>query len=240
MHSRSKSYDLTKLQGGGSTFGVITSVTIKAFPSSTFLTATVFVGTLPGNPNYLEPVASVLAQYPALGDQGMTGYTFVINNFSSSALGITTAVSGVAGIFMLPALHPENTSESLTTTLQKIADDAVAPFPGQFQTSVTPQSYPDFWGWYESNNGPLDAGFDQELGSRLLDAKALTNGPALKEMFNTVVSDGDILSMFLVSGKGVHNAQPRGGGNAVNPAWRSSYVHTGRFRSTYGRQCSLV
>lgn len=209
---------------------MITSVTIKAFPSSTFLTATFFVGTLPGNENYLDPVASVFAHYPALGDQGITAYTFVVKNFTSQALDIPIGVSGVAGIFFLHALHPENTTDSLTTLLQKIADDAIAPFPpGQFQTSITPKSYPDFWGWYENNNGPLDAGFDQELGSRLLDSKALTNATALKEMFNTVVPEGGLLSMFLVSGKGVHNAQPRGGGNAVNPAWRTSFVHAGMF-----------
>jgi len=29
-----------------------------------------------------------------------------------------------------------------------------------------------------------------------------------------------------VSGKGVHNAKPRGGSNAINPAWRKAYVHS--------------
>jgi hypothetical protein len=35
-------------------------------------------------------------------------------------------------------------------------------------------------------------------------------------------------TVFLVSGKGVHQAKPRGGGNAVLPAWRTSWVHASK------------
>lgn len=130
---------------------------------------------------------------------------------------------------MLPSLHPENTSDSLTTVVNQLFADATSLYPGRFATYTNATSYPDFWGYYEINNGPLSAGSDILLGSRLLDGKALTgNLTALAEAYKTASAPGLGAQAFLVSGKGVHNAKPRGGSNAVNPAWRRAYVHSGK------------
>ncbi|TVY19635.1 FAD-linked oxidoreductase ZEB1 [Lachnellula arida] len=212
--------------GGGSTFGVITSVTIKAFPSSTFLVATVFLGIKIGTEAYWDVATSLLGQFPALGDQGMAAYSEFVYNYTSADLNITTPVDGFSGTFILPALHPENTTESLTATLRKVLDDVTAPYPNQFMSSISSQSYLDFYTWYLPSSGPNNAGFDAQTGSRLLDGKALTNASGLEEALKLLIPAQSPLQIYLVSGKGVHNAQPRGGGNAVNPAWRSAYVHT--------------
>ncbi|TVY27110.1 putative FAD-linked oxidoreductase [Lachnellula hyalina] len=212
--------------GGGSTFGVITSVTIKVFPSSAFLAATVFLGIKIGTDTYFDVATSLLGQFPALGDQGMTAYSQLVYNYTSAELNITTPVDGFTGTFLLPALHTENTTESLTATLQKVLDDVTAPYPNQFPLSISSQSFPGFYTWYLPHNGPNNAGFDAQTGSRLLDGKALTNAPGLKEALKILIPAQSPLQIYLVNGKGVHNARPRGGGNAVNPAWRSAYVHS--------------
>jgi hypothetical protein len=132
------------------------------------------------------------------------------------------------GAFVLPALHPSNTSDSLKSTINKIITDATAPYSFQFYHYVKTEVYSDFWAWYKDNNGPLDANHDHILGSRLLDGKALTENPtALKATLQKITPAGSISSHFMVGGKNVMNAQPRGGSNAVNPAWRKAYVHTG-------------
>jgi hypothetical protein len=61
-------------------------------------------------------------------------------------------------------------------------------------------------------------------GSRLLDAKALTAGPALKKALQAAMTPGGI-NPYLLGGKGVRDVVPRGGSDAVNPAWRTSLVH---------------
>jgi len=127
---------------------------------------------------------------------------------------------------MLPLLHPSNSSESLAAAIDKVLQESIAPYPGQFFSSITTQTYSDFWDFYSGNNGPLDGGHDQVLGSRLLDGKALTNRTAMKEALKIVTADGDIFSVYLVGGKNVMDAKPRGGSNAVNSAWRKAYVHS--------------
>ena len=64
---------------------------------------------------------------------------------------------------------------------------------------------------------------------RSLDRKSLTgNRTALKEALIVTSKTGLVLG-HLVGGKGVHDAKIEGGSNAVNPAWRSAYLHTGLY-----------
>jgi hypothetical protein len=192
-----------------------------------FITATGFLITAPGGEAFWDVTANVLSQFPALDEQGIMTYAFVARNFSGQ-FGITTPVDGFLGIYILPGLHPENTSDSLSAVLNKTFSEATAAYPSQFTTGVIPQAYPDFWAWYNISNGPLDAGFDQYIGSRLLDEKALTqNLTALKEAYKAATPSGGMTSAYLVGGRGVMNAKPRGGSNAVNSAWRKAYVHAG-------------
>jgi hypothetical protein len=215
------------IQGGGSTFGVITSGTIKAFPSTQFITSTVFLATIPGNNAYWDVITYILSRSPSLDEQGISCYSILAPSFSSAKYNITAPVNGYIGTFMLPPLHPANSSDSLKSAVNKIITEATAPYHFQFFSSVQTQTYPDFWAWYSVNNGPLGASHDQVLGSRLLDGKALTADViALEETYQKFTPAGSITSVLLVGGKNVMNAQPRGGSNTVNPAWRKAYVHT--------------
>ena len=138
----------------------------------------------------------------------------------------TIPISGFYGTFLLPLLHPLNSSDSLASALNKVLEEAKALHPGEFFSSVTTVTYDSFWNWYEDNNGPLDAGQNQVLGSRLLDGKALADRMGLKKAYKTLTSDGTPALIYLVGGKKLWNADVRGGSNAVNPGWRRAYVHT--------------
>jgi len=190
------------------------------------IAATGVVLTASGSDAFWDVAANVLSQYPALDAQGIMAYSYVVRNFSGQ-FGITQPIDGVVGSFIMPVLHPENTSESINATLYKIFGQATAGAP-QYLFSATPTMYPDFWAWYSINNGPLDAGFDEYLGSRLLGEQALTeNLTALAEAYKAATPMGGMTSAYLVGGHGVMNAKPRGGSNAVNSAWRKAYVHAG-------------
>jgi len=215
-------------QGGGSTFGVITSVTFKAFPSAPYATVLAVLATLPGTQAFWVATANVLSQFPMLNDQGISGYTFIAPNITSAALNITSPIDAYYGIFNLPLLYPGNSSASLAAAINNVFATATAAYPFQFLKSVTPTLYPDFYSWYAINNGPLSAGQDYVVGSRLLDEEALTsNLTALVEAFQTATPPGSSSSVYLVGGKGVWDVVPRGGSDAVNPAWRKALVHSG-------------
>ena len=182
---------------------------------------------MPGNAAFWDVVANVLSQYPYLDEQGISTYSFIASSFATTELNITSLVDGHYGAYLLPVFHPSNSSDSLKAAITKLFADATAPYPSQFFKSITVQTYPDFWAWYSVNNGPNDAGHNQVLGSRLLDEEALTgNFTALKETYKAITPPGSISSVYLVGGKNVMNAVPRGGSNAVNPAWRKAYVHS--------------
>ncbi len=76
------------------------------------------------------------------------------------------------------------------------------------------------------------AGYHTYVGRRLLDGPALTaNLTATKEAF-TQFSGSGIGTAYLVAGRGVWNAQPRGGSDAASPAWRKAYIHASKLHRT--------
>ena len=69
-------------------------------------------------------------------------------------------------------------------------------------------------------------GLDGRLGSRLLDENALTSDVGkLRKVLQASTPTGATMMDHVTGGKGVREVKPAGGGNAVLPAWRYSYVH---------------
>lgn len=126
---------------------------------------TFLVGTNSTSDAYWSTIASILSQYPTLASQGITGFPFILPDYTHPDLNITTPVSAYAGNFFMPMLSPTNSSDSLAAAVTNVFNNATAPYPGQFQTLVIPKTYPDFYAWFKDNNGPLDGGFDGLVGS---------------------------------------------------------------------------
>ncbi|KAH6684650.1 hypothetical protein B0J14DRAFT_527517 [Halenospora varia] len=211
--------------GGGSTFAILTSITIRAYPSTPLLVSTTILVLPPQLPGYYPLLSSLYAQFPTLSAKGISVYSYFFPNFTSAAWNITSPLNVYYGSFMLPVLSAQNTSESLTAALTEmigvgtkdLAPGQVIGGPGQVMY------YEDFWEWYKDNNGPLTAGGDTLLGSRLIDAETLTKDPA-KLATALEGAGGKVgLGMFLVGGKGVANKASDY--NSVNPAWRKALVH---------------
>jgi hypothetical protein len=187
---------------------------------------TFLVGTNSTSDAYWSTIAYILSQYPSLAEQGIAGFPFILPDYTNPELNITSPVSAYAGNFFMPLISSSNSSASLAAAVTNVFNNATAPYLGQFQTLVIPETYPDFYAWFKDNNGPLDGGFDGLIGSRLLDEKALTTDlNALKEAIRAFTPPGSSSAPYLVSGKGVWDAVPRGGSNSVNPAWRKALMH---------------
>ncbi|CAG8959569.1 hypothetical protein HYFRA_00001470 [Hymenoscyphus fraxineus] len=217
--------------GGGSTFGAITSVTIRAYPSTKFLASVVSISSTPGTQDIWTAAARLLSQFPNLNAQGISCYLFIDHNaVPPVALNITTNVDIIYGTFFTSAFSPQNTSSTLYAALEDMVSKSTSPFPqGQFQQVVqTPIVYDDFWGWYKFFNGPLNAGNDFLVGSRLFDEKALTgNVTKLAETLETVVEGSGNFRIFLVGrgGKSLRKVVPRGGDTPATGMWKNALAH---------------
>ncbi|KAL2198592.1 hypothetical protein P885DRAFT_76198 [Corynascus similis CBS 632.67] len=210
--------------GGGSTFGVLTSVTMKTYPTPQMEAVSVILMTydIEDPRPIFDMAAYVISQLPDLGDQGLAGYTYITRTTPNPLDGGNTTVGGLVFAGAIQNSSPE--------AMRKVWDPVLAhvnaTWPNKFIQIFQPKSYPSFLAWFAENYDTDQAGVNAILGSRLLDRHALTsNVTALSHAYERF-TDGEVSTAYLVSGRGVHNAQPRGcSGNAVLPAWRRAYVH---------------
>ncbi|KAK3394755.1 hypothetical protein B0H63DRAFT_499125 [Podospora didyma] len=184
--------------GGASTFGIMTSVTIKTFPSPRMNSLDLGITTTNlQNPYIFDMVAYVLSQFLTLGDRGMTGYSTF---FSSLPNPLNGGLTTIAGLTMTAALLNSSSLEITT-------------WPGRFEILSIPDAYKPFYDWYILHKDRTVAGTDGLLGSRFLGAEAFRR-----------FAYGGAGAVFMVGGKGVRGARPRGGGHVISPAWRKSSV----------------
>lgn len=203
--------------GGGSTFGILTSVTMKTFPSPKMLhlQLTIFAATSPAAANMPAVAAYILTHFPALGDQGLSGWFFAVQNWTAAAL---------TGVFGVMALQDTDDPADMRRLWDPILAHVNATWPGLIiDPRVTP--YPNFAQWYANHYDKSTVGADQYVAGRLLDDAALTNNTAAMRDIVAQIKNNDNFGAFIVSGKGVWNAKPRGGSTAVLPAWKNVHVH---------------
>lgn len=211
--------------GGGSTFGVLLSATIKTIPTPVINLFVLEISSSAGaTDNYWDAMTYILSQYPALSNNSISGYPALVPNSPTS---ITTSTATYSGPF-LDHTSPFNDISELSALLGPIASHITATWPSLAVSNIT-ASFPSFYSSFLVNHDTSTAGGNKVLGSRLLGADTLTdNSTALKEALKGF-SGGAAFNAFLLGGKGVANAQPRGGSDAVNPAWRTSLAHIGKF-----------
>ncbi|KAK5656208.1 hypothetical protein OQA88_4969 [Cercophora sp. LCS_1] len=217
--------------GGGSTFGILTSVTLRTFPTPKITSRlTIIVTTNLTEPAVFDMVAYVLSQFPSLGDQGLSGYSYFFPAFPNPFDGGNTTVAGL----VLSMVLQDSTSAAMDKLWNPITSHIDKTWPDAFQTVQVPDEYPSFYAWFEEHYDTTAAGTNTVGGSRLLGEDELTANLTLNaQVFRQFASNG-VGTAFLVAGKGVHDAEPRGGGNAANPAWRRAYVHASKLLTPNG------
>jgi hypothetical protein len=174
------------------------------------------------NPRLIfDMIAYVLGQFPSMGDQGLSGYSYFFPAIPNPYDG---GASIVGGIFMSVVLQ-DSSPEAMQQVWAPVLSHINTTWPGMFQVVYQPKSFPSFLGWYSENFDTSQAGLNSYIGSRLLDRAALTDDLTKSSAAFEAFSNGSIATAYLVSGKGVRDAHPRGCGNAVLPAWRTAYIH---------------
>lgn len=172
-----------------------------------------------------DVIAYALSLFPSLGDAGLSGYTLISPGIENPVPipGAPKEVAGILGQFIVQDVEdPEYTDKiwkPINETIQKRWGGAV-------QLLVGKEEYSSFLKWFGVHYDQDTAGNSSYLVSRLLSKDALDGDQdALKGALKSAMGSSGGMGAFLVSGKGVRDAQPRGGSDAVNPGWRKSYVH---------------
>lgn len=146
---------------------MVTETTTKAFPSAPFITAILRIGTLPESEPFWDAMTYFLSQFPSFASQKIGNYGAISPN---ATLG-NQSYGGYQGIFFIPAILPTNTSDSLVAAVNATVQSITNTWPGLFEYSLISETFPQFNDFFVALNGPLSAGTDQMVGSRLLDAK---------------------------------------------------------------------
>ena len=167
-----------------------------------------------------DMIAYLLSQWPSMGDAGLSGYSYFFPSIPNPFDGGATIVGG---IFMAVVLQ-DSSPEAMRALWDPVLAHINTTWPG-YQVIYLPQTFPSYLAWYSENYDTSAAGTNSYLGSRLLDKAALTANLTKSSAAYEGFANGTLATAYLVSGKGVHNAHPRGCGNAVLPAWRKAYVH---------------
>ncbi|KAI1261707.1 FAD-binding domain-containing protein [Xylariaceae sp. FL1019] len=203
--------------GGGSTFGVMTSVTMATHPSPKLVSGIVGILTyVPDAPYLWDMVGYIMSQMPYLDSQGVSGYVYTVTNYTIPYGNTTIQAAGVGGLLMVTGTQDPNIFQ---TIFDPIITHVNSTWSGTAAfTTVDP--YPSFKSWFDVYYDQNPAGYDYWVGSHLMDAKSLSNATALANS-SKIARNG----AYLVAGEGVRNAKPRGGSNAVNPSWRRAVIH---------------
>ncbi|KAI0965734.1 hypothetical protein F4678DRAFT_467282 [Xylaria arbuscula] len=206
--------------GGGSTFGIMTSVTIATHPTPKLVAGIIgIVSTDLEAPWIWDMVGYIASQLPYIMEKDVSGYAlFSPNLLSPDGNNSTLNYAGMGGEFMI--LDTQDTSD-----MEAIWEPNIAHVNATWPSAVSliaVNPYPSFKSWFDVYYDQSPTGYDQYVGSRLLDENALTTHDSneLGQAFKLASA-----SAYLVAGKGVQNAKPRGGSNSVTPTWRRAVVH---------------
>lgn len=185
--------------------------------------------TVPEVPFAIDFVTWATSKIPYLADSGLSGYLLAtVNSPPPVPLpGLPDAVAGLMGNTLILDTHDRDAIDAI---FQPLNDTIQERWPEQVTLLVLTQQFDTFMDWYSGNFDDGEAGGSVYLISRLLDKDVLTSDlETLSGALKPALLNGGWLGMYMVAGKGVNEAKPRGGGNAVHPAWRKAYVHARKY-----------
>lgn len=208
--------------GGGSTYAVMLSATVKAYRSISGTVYYVYCNTTAASDTFWSLAARFHSHLANMSEASAMGYYGIVPTNGNT----DPRKSGtVLGEFLFPGKSQQEAAEIMSPLERDLsgvgwAEDHIYNQPTTF-------GFADFTSFWLNYLQQL-VGNDGRLGSWLLDGPALNaNLSSLKTQLRKSTPPSDILIGHLVAGPGVRDARvPKG--NAVLPAWRNAYVHAGK------------
>lgn len=221
--------------GGGGTFGIVLSATVKAFPSTTILRNSLSIVPLTKNlTNLVEATSILLSRTPSVMDAGFSGYGTVGRG---QLIDSSITADGAYGHTMAKTISGGSCNESITMAKAEFNRDLLAylqPFNGtSLLVSSTWDVFPSFEAYRDATSGSAAAGGITNIAmlSRLFDSSSIENRNSTANMLRTLFSSPDspqtlnmdsaLLWLMFVGGGQVLKAEQY---TSVNPVWRRSYM----------------
>ncbi|KAJ5619807.1 hypothetical protein N7510_003791 [Penicillium lagena] len=237
--------------GGGSTYGIVISASLKAYPSRPVVVQYLQIAPLLNNANpmqtpLLDAVTEIVRSYPALSDAGFSGYgLFDANATSLASINILKTVQhtgiymhGFAKIAHQNSDAPRDFLVDAQSIMTSILMERLLPYNGTSLLIMERwRHFPSYEGYFQAiSENPLPIGYSNAaLTSRLFDKSALTGDrDRVRQMLKIISSEpqapssdnSDNIStailFHLIGGGKVLKPNPLA---AVNPAWRKTYLH---------------
>ncbi|KAJ5820416.1 hypothetical protein N7474_006007 [Penicillium riverlandense] len=210
--------------GGGGTFGVVTSVTVRTFPEVPVVASNLNISTAIGDPNFWEAFSQYHAALPALNGAGGSGYYFTLPNYPVSADMSLSAM-------MILLLFPEHSNASEIDQLYAPLRSKLEQIPGvmtQYETEVFPSIYSTISTLLLGGSQSDSTGGISMLGSRLYSRELLesADGPdRLTDAWRSIKMGpyDQITSHVVAGGAAASNGDKID--SALNPAWRKTITH---------------
>ncbi|KAK4187718.1 putative FAD-linked oxidoreductase YvdP [Podospora australis] len=205
--------------GGGGTFGVVTKATLRTFTSPPVGSMALAIP-LPTDDFLWETTTKLVQATPGLAKAGISGYMYAFPEYSPFA----AQNHGPVLFFSLVGVN-----QSASQVLNHVKETEVwAELQKLLESTANAPSLKDhdsYYTYWFDNVDKTPVGTNFMGASRLLNVEVLTSHPfeRLKQALKTAAGPFG-LNGILGAGLGVWNAHPRGGGNAVNPAWRNNTV----------------
>ncbi|KAG9681292.1 FAD-binding domain-containing protein, partial [Aureobasidium melanogenum] len=220
--------------GGGGQYGVVTEYVLKLHPRpiNAFTgQLSMYANSSAAENNTWRALAAIVSELPSLMDDGITGSAFVADGPAALAFlpSLQSPPTGAAFTAQFIAFNTSghNMDAQLRSFISRISqvygnDSAITfSWSGATLSNATfPSSVP--------SGVPSIAGGGNVMSSRLLGRKELSIPPkALQENLRNILyspTNSGLVIIGLQGGKGVMNVAEHMRG-AVNPVWRSTYLH---------------
>lgn len=189
--------------GGGGTFGIVTSVTVKTFPDASYTGAIIqFSGQ--DNTTFWKAVRSFHKYSPTYAAQGLYAY-YEISNLGSRFFNLKPLFGRGLTVAKMNAI--------IGPFLTELSQAGITP-------TVTVTSYPNFYAAHQGLFDPETVGYDFIFGSRFFSKNDIVNKlDQVNNALQYVVENGYVVVSHIVAPNASVTAN-----NAVNPMWRTNVL----------------
>jgi len=219
--------------GGGGTFGIVTSMVVKAFPDEQTAVATFEFGGEGSNitdDTFWKGISSYFGSYKSLIDQNLFATWNIYSPYSinNQIPGQPLPVGASPRIGIAPMLARGNTLPQLRAAVKPWLDEMKAL---GINVTATWAAFPTYLPAFMSNLPHTDTSlmpYNMAYSSRLIPRENFDRARKLNATvaaFRTMVEAGHNFNGYMLSPT-LESGAPVGGGNAVLPAWRDAFSHT--------------
>lgn len=210
--------------GGGGTYGVVLSATIKTYPMRPTLYHSLTVTGLKQNSSaVLNATANMISNYPAIVDEGFAGTAIL-----SPESGLWTYAHPF--IKFLADDSPDTISHAKEVMNREIVDDLLPGNGTEYLVESVWETHPSWHAWYFSKHHTSAGNNQPMMASRFFDKESLVgqqeNIAELLQILATETGEVHTVGMSsmllnIVAGGKVLEDAPH---TSVNPAWRRTYL----------------